>query len=54
MRNIYIISSTIFNEIPPSVSECKAMFRSEITLLCHRVKPNLKEDIASWFRNLGL
>jgi hypothetical protein len=33
----------IFNEIPPLVSECKAMFRSEIVLLCHRVKPILKK-----------
>jgi hypothetical protein len=44
----------IFNKIPPSVPECKAMFRSEIALLCHRVKPALKEDITSWLLNLGL
>jgi hypothetical protein len=41
-------------KFPLSVPECKAMFRSEIALLCHRVKPALKEDIASWLLNLGL
>jgi hypothetical protein len=44
----------IFNEIPPSVIECKAMFRNEIFLLCHRVKPNLKEEISIWLLHLGL
>jgi hypothetical protein len=44
----------IFNEISPSVSECKAMFKIEFALLCHRVKPNLKEDISTWLLHLGM
>jgi hypothetical protein len=44
----------ILNEIPPSVIECKAMFRNEISLLCHRVKPNLKKKISIWLLHLGL
>jgi hypothetical protein len=43
-----------FQRDPSSVIECKAMFRNEISLLCHRVKSNLNEEISIWLLYLGL
>jgi hypothetical protein len=45
----------IFNEIPPTVNECKAMFKKDFFfLLCHRVKPSLREEINIWLQTFDL
>jgi hypothetical protein len=41
----------IFNETPPTINEWKEMFKKEMILVCHRVKPSLKEEISNWLQN---
>jgi hypothetical protein len=41
----------IFNETQPTINECKEMFKKEMILMCHRVKPSLKEEISNWLQN---
>jgi hypothetical protein len=38
----------VFNETPPTVEGCRAMFKSEMNLLSHRVKPVIGDKIRTW------
>jgi hypothetical protein len=41
----------IFNEIPPTVDACRDMFKREMSLVCHRVKPEIGDTIRSWIQH---
>jgi hypothetical protein len=40
----------VFNEIPPTVEGCRDMFKTEMNLLCHRVKPVIGDKIKTWIQ----
>jgi hypothetical protein len=44
----------IFNETPPTTNEYKEMFKKEMRLVFHRVKPAMKEKISNWMQNFVL
>jgi hypothetical protein len=47
-RNVWIL-----NNEDPSVNHCKIMFKKEFTMVIHRVKTRLVDDMKSWLINLG-
>jgi hypothetical protein len=36
-----------------SVNHCKLMFKKEFTMVIHRAKSRLVDDMESWLHNLG-
>jgi hypothetical protein len=40
----------IFNETPSMVDECREMFKREMSLVCHRVKPEISDKISNWIQ----
>jgi hypothetical protein len=41
----------IFNEITPIVDACREMFKREMSLVCHRVKPEIGDKIRNWIQD---
>jgi hypothetical protein len=41
----------IFNEIPPTVEACREMFKGEMSLIWHRIKPGIGDRIRSWIQH---
>jgi hypothetical protein len=42
----------IFNETPPTVNECREMFKKELSLVCHLVKPDMRDKISNWIHDI--
>jgi hypothetical protein len=40
----------IFNKNPATVEACREMFKREMRLVCHRVKPEIGDRIRSWIQ----
>jgi hypothetical protein len=38
----------IFENVQPSIQAWRAVFRKDLSLLTHRVKPSHKEELAEW------
>jgi hypothetical protein len=38
----------IFENKPPTVSGCKALFEQEMLLVCHRMKPEVAQSVRQW------
>jgi hypothetical protein len=46
-------NDVIFQNNHVSISSTRAIFKKELTLLVHRVKPKHKECLAEWISNFG-
>ena len=44
----------IFNNQDPSLQACRAKFIYEFTMVIHRAKSNLKNEMSSWIHNFQL
>jgi hypothetical protein len=40
----------IFNEILSTVDACQEIFKREMSLVCHRVKPEIGDKIRNWIQ----